>query len=441
MRRVHRLANHVLNDSPISASRAVTQEMLRKRVNHGVALEEFRRTRERSIHNFSECASPPPSRVVVTGGTGCIGTAMLRHLQAAGVEHLTSISRRLPAPERRIRHVDYRTADIRDISRMQTTLQLKNPELVIHLAGQRQPALAERRVAETLSSNIFGTMSVLAAAGEAGVPRVVTASTGKALRFFASEVYTASKKLAEYLVSQGPARWGTSCATVRFTHVVDNSLVYQRIHRWARGGEPIRLHAPGIAFYAQSAREAAQLLMASSAPQTASPTIAAIRDIGWPHDLLELALDVIEEADSDSAILFSGYEPGYVDQIFPGTFDPLLGDHSPLFNVLETGSGVVSAGSVETLELSVSRDSHVDEALAELESVWRNGGGLCRLREQLQQASIELLKRTFADASAGDLLHIWSKAQHTAGGTLEHQIIGRHLEAAVESATSTRVAS
>ena len=337
--------------------------------------------------------------------------------------------------------MDYRTVDIRDVSRVRTTLQLKKPELVIHLAGQRQPALAERRVAETLSSNIFGTMSVLAAAGDAGVPRVVTASTGKALRFFASEVYAASKKLAEYLVAQGPARWGTSCATVRFTHVVDNSLVYQRIHRWARAGEPIRLHAPGIAFYAQSAREAAQLLMASSAAQTAIPTVAAITDIGWPLDLLELALDLIEEVNSDSGILFSGYEPGYVDQIFPGTFDPLLGDHSPLFNVLETGSGVGSAGSVETLELSVSRDSHVDEALGELESIWRNGGGLFRLRQQLHHASTELLKKTFADASAGDLLHIWSKAQHAVDRTLEHETTAQHLEAAVESAVNDRVAS
>jgi nucleoside-diphosphate-sugar epimerase len=415
--------------------------MLRKRRNRGVALAEFRGIRERSICGFHECAPPPPSRVVVTGGTGCIGTAMLRHLQAEGVEHLTSISRRLPTPERRIRHVDYRMVDIRDISRVRTTLQLKKPELVIHLAGQRQPALAERRVAETLSSNIFGTMSVLAAAGEAGVPRVVTASTGKALRFFASEVYTASKKLAEYLVAAGPARWGTSCATVRFTHVVDNSLVYQRFHRWARAGEPIRLHAPGIAFYAQSAREAAQLLMASSAPQTPIPTVAAITDIGWPHDLLELALDVIEEVNSDSEILFSGYEPGYVDQVFPGTFDPLCGDHSPLFNVLETGINTGSAGSVETIELSNSGNPLVDEALIELESVWRNGGGLFRLREQLHQASIALLKKTFADAPASDLLHIWSKAQHTVGGTLEHQIIAQHLEAAAESAASDCLAS
>jgi nucleoside-diphosphate-sugar epimerase len=416
--------------------------MLRKRRHHGVALAEFRRIRERSIQGFQGCAPPPPSRVVVTGGTGCIGTAMLRHLRTEGVEDLTSISRRPPAPGRRVRHVDYRTADIRDIARMRATFQLKNPELVIHLAGQRQPALAERRVAETVSSNIFGTMSVLSAAGEAGVPRVVTASTGKALQFFASEVYTASKKLAEYLVAQGPARWGTSCATVRFTHVVDNSLVYQRFHHWAKAGEPIRLHAPGIAFYAQSAREAAQLLMASSsAPQPAVPTVAAITDIGWPHELLELALDLVEEANSGSAISFSGYEPGYVDQIFPGTFDPLHGDHSPLFNVLEVGSSRPSADSVETIGLPVTADTHVDNALDELESVWRNGGDLFRLREQLHQASIALLKKTFADAPAGDLVHIWSKAQHAVGRTLEHQIIAQHLGTAAETAASECLAS
>ncbi|MBV8487303.1 MAG: NAD(P)-dependent oxidoreductase, partial [Planctomycetaceae bacterium] len=263
MRPLAGLANH--SNAHAEASREFTEEMLRTRRHRGTALAEFRQIRNRGIGGFRTCGPPPAARVLVTGGTGCIGTALLRHLRAQGVENITSISRRLPAPERRIHNVDYRVIDVRDVSLVRRTFRLKNPDLVIHLAGQRQPALAERRVAETLSSNIFGTMSVLAAAGEAGVPRVVTASTGKALRFFASEVYTASKKLAEYLVRQGPERWGTSCATVRFTHVVDNSLVYQRFLRWVEAGEPIRLHGPGIAFYAQSAREAAQLLMASSA--------------------------------------------------------------------------------------------------------------------------------------------------------------------------------
>ena len=83
----------------------------------------------------------------------------------------------------------------------------------------------------------------------------------------------------------------------------------------------------------------------------------------------------------------------------------------------------------------------MDKALVELESVWRNGGGLFRLREQLHQASIALLKKTFSDASASDLLHVWSKAQHTVDRTLEHQIIAQHLGAAVESAASDRLAS
>ena len=123
------------------------------------------------------------------------------------------------------------------------------------------------------------------------------------------------------------------------------------------GREPIRLHAPGIAFYARSAREAAQLLIASSASLSAVPTVAAITDIGWPHDLLELALDLIEEANSGSAISFSGYEPGYVDQVFPGTFGPALrGDHSPLFNVLETVNEPVPEGSVQTIDLAVSTE-------------------------------------------------------------------------------------
>ena len=109
--------------------------------------------------------------------------------------------------------------------------------------------------------------------------------------------------------------------------------------------------------------------------------------------------------------------------------------------MLETGINTGSAGSVETIELSNSGNPLVDEALIELESVWRNGGGLFRLREQLHQASIALLKKTFADAPASDLLHIWSKAQHTVGGTLEHQIIAQHLEAAAESAASDCLAS
>ena len=70
---------------------------------------------------------------------------------------------------------DYRLVDIRDAAELRKIFNAVRPDLVIHLAGQRQPELAERQVRETISANVFGTMSVLAAASGAGVPSVITA--------------------------------------------------------------------------------------------------------------------------------------------------------------------------------------------------------------------------------------------------------------------------
>ncbi len=177
-----------------------------------------------------------PNRVVVTGGTGCIGTALLQLLTRHGVAAVTSVSRRPPIAARRVDGVHYRLVDVRDFDGIERVLRRERPDLVIHLAGQRLPGLAEQHVAETLSTNVFGTKAVLAAAGAADVSRLVTASSGKALRFFASEIYAASKKLAEYLVSQAQEKWGISCATVRFTHVVDNSVILSATAELVTGG-------------------------------------------------------------------------------------------------------------------------------------------------------------------------------------------------------------
>ena len=427
------------------ALRAQTERLLQDRRKHGVALSEFRGVRDRGIQGFEERRLDLPPRILVTGGTGCIGTAVLQLLETLRIDHLTSVSRRPPAPERVVDGVEYQIADIRDYSAMRSVMESDRPELVIHLAGQRQPALAERHVAEAVSSNVIGTKSVLASAGAADVPRVVTASTGKALRFYAAEIYAASKKLAEYLVAQGPARWGVASSSVRFTHVVDNSVIHDRLLRWARSGDVVRLHAPGLAFYAQSAREAAQLLLATSASPAKSevPSVAALTDIGWPHDLLDLALDVIEEEESQSSISFAGFEPGYEDQIFPGTFDPLQSGRSPLFNALEMKrlSNPDAGHPFETVEMALGASAAVDRAFDELESACFVGEQSSALRGRMHHASIALLKRTFADAPLDHLRTVASIAQHKVGEIPEHVIIQQSLVAAMDSVSNQLLAS
>jgi nucleoside-diphosphate-sugar epimerase len=400
------------------------------------ALAAFEAVRQRGIPDFDRMQLPMRRSVVVTGGSGCIGTALLQLLHHGGVPRLTSISRHPPAPHRRVPLVDYRLADVRNVDGLQQIMQAVRPELVIHLAGQRQPALAEQHVAETISANVFGTMAVLAAASRAGVTSVVTASTGKALRFYAPEVYAASKKLVEYLVSQAPAWWGLPCSAVRFTHVVDNSLIYGRLRQWAKLGQPIRLHAPGIGFYAQSAREAAQLLAIASGQVHAAPRLFAQSDIGWPHDLFELARDIVEDEASSSTISFSGYEPGYEDHLYPGTFDPLQCETSPLFNALEAGHAVsgLSSTFVETLPLQQDPDPVVESALAVLERCWRNRADEDAAREALHEASVTLMRRAFARSTPDELAAICRLSFGKVGEVPEHAFVYRHLLEAAKTA-------
>ena len=89
---------------------------------------------------------------------------------------------------------EYRRADVRDRAGLDALIGEIRPDLVFHVATQRDPGNAEVEVHRAVSTNVLGTRTVLTAAAEAGVPQVVCASTGKALRPYPPDMYTASKR-------------------------------------------------------------------------------------------------------------------------------------------------------------------------------------------------------------------------------------------------------
>ncbi len=198
--------------------------------------------------------------VLVTGGTGCIGSTLMAQIARWRPARLVSVSRGLTSGWPRLAGAEYLHADIRDRPGLATIFGEVRPDVVFHLAAQRDPGLAEREIHRTVTTNVLGTRNVIAASEEAQVPQLVFASTGKALRPYSREVYTASKRAAEWLVADAARRGEVTCAAARFTHVIDNSIIYQRLLGWCGGGV-IRLHAADILFYAQSALESAQLLL------------------------------------------------------------------------------------------------------------------------------------------------------------------------------------
>jgi nucleoside-diphosphate-sugar epimerase len=331
--------------------------------------------------------------VLVTGGTGCIGSALMAQLATRHPGRLVSVSRGVTAGWPRLAAAEYQHLDIRDRAALDRVIREVRPDVLFHVAAQRNPALAEDEVHRTVSTNVLGTRNVVAAAAAASVPQVVSASTGKALRPYSPEVYTASKRAAEWLVSAAAAGGELLCSTARFTHVLDNSIIYQRLLDWATGGV-IRLHSPGIAFYVQSALESAHLLLvAGVGGRRGAFRVHAITDLGWPIGLLDLALGVLAHTRSATPIYFSGYDPGYEEAPFPGLYDPATaGEVSPLLNAFETAeSGPAPCPKVNACQLEFGPSPAAGAALAELDRVCSRTEDAAAVRAALNRLSWSLL--------------------------------------------------
>jgi hypothetical protein len=83
------------------------------RNREGGPLAEFIGVASRGIRGFTLDESFRSSRVLVTGGTGCIGTRVLRLLAAHEVE-VVSLARRPPRERQRLQGPRYRQAEIAD---------------------------------------------------------------------------------------------------------------------------------------------------------------------------------------------------------------------------------------------------------------------------------------------------------------------------------------
>lgn len=388
------------------------------------AAAEYRRFRDIGSRSLCLPEAELASRIdgatiLVTGGTGCIGSTLMAQLAARRPARLVSISRggeeraRSAADWPRQAGAEYLRADVGSLRAVEAVIGDVRPDIVFHVAAQRSPALAETEVHRTVSTNVLGVRNVLEAASAAGTRQVVLASTGKALRPYSPEVYTASKRAAEWAAAM--AADGMTCSAARFTHVIDNSIVFQRMLAWAKAGQhaspdtddaAIRLHSADIAFYVQSATESAQLLllaMLGAAP--GEFRVHAINDLGWPVSLLDIALGVIGSTGSAVPIYISGYDPGYEEVAFPGLYDPATaGDVSPLLNAFETAAMTTSpCPMVDSFRLDMAPEPSAPKLLHALEHRCAQTRDSDAIRHALDDLSWSLLDAAL-DAAAPQAL-------------------------------------
>lgn len=129
------------------------------------------------------------------------------------------------------------------------------------------------------------------------------------------------------------------------------------------------MHGPDVVFYAQSATESAQLLLIAGLRSRGDGVrVHPIRDLGWPVNLLGLAIGALRQAGSSLPIYFSGFEKGYYNTIRPELFDPATaGGVTPLFNKFEAAAAGQSSPTTDVFTLDIDPNPPLDEAMGALE--------------------------------------------------------------------------
>ena len=176
---------------------------------------------------------PEFDKVVVTGSSGLLGTHVMKRLSNS--VQLTGIDVRAPV-EGNEELGEYVQASITDYEAIKSTLAGK--DAVIHLAAIPNPR--EASAEETFRNNVQGAWTVFQAAEDAGVKRMVVASSDSVFglsynppdwppQFLPvdeshptrpSEVYSLSKKVTETIAESFAARRGMEVLAIRPCHIM-----------------------------------------------------------------------------------------------------------------------------------------------------------------------------------------------------------------------------
>lgn len=116
-------------------------------------------------------------KVLLTGGTGFIGTQLTQRLVARGWQ-VTVLTRSGTSPVAAATGIK---GDVTDKDALRAAIQQIQPELFFHNAGMYEVGVSSSQVAKMRAVNVQGTENALSLAVKLGVPRIVYTSTTNAI--------------------------------------------------------------------------------------------------------------------------------------------------------------------------------------------------------------------------------------------------------------------
>lgn len=208
--------------------------------------------------------------ILVTGGTGSIGSAIVKELLTFSPKKIRVFSRdetkqlALLALTKNNAKVNFLIGDIRDKERLSRAME--NVDIVFHTAALKHVVACEKNPFEAVKTNVEGTQNVIDAAFSNGVSKVIAVSTDKATD--PTNVLGCTKMLAEKLTLATFFYKGfkkTKFAIVRLGNVLGSrgSVVPIIIDQIKRGG-PLTITDPTMTRFVMSPSRAVNLILKAS---------------------------------------------------------------------------------------------------------------------------------------------------------------------------------
>lgn len=389
----------------------LTQELIHIYDSQGRLNEDpFNSTRQRKLSQPYDKLNTllKGSTCLVTGGLGCVGSNLVNELLTFDVEQIIILDRNANSPYGVVPDpsITIVYGDIRDAQVVHDLFTQYKPHYVFHCAAQRDPGYAESHIEETVTINVIGTLNVVKACEYTGsVKQCVFSSTGKASRYFTEEVYAGTKKLCENILDLYAREGRVKYGMVRFTHMLDNSLMNEQLRSNSERADYVGVHSPGKYVTAQNKKEAASLMLNAllySEPHRCN--FLLVRNLEWPVESLEMALYYIKKSNRNIPVVFIGNPLGYTEKFFRGQMD--WSDPSELnllINVYENKYRQLNAeGDIVISHICPSSQNTIEKVICKME----RKTGEQELKTLLIDGLKEIVRDSLSKVSKKDTVNI-----------------------------------
>lgn len=204
--------------------------------------------------------------LLITGGTGSFGNAVLDRFLATEVREIRIFSRDEKKQDD-MRHkygnnrLKFHIGDVRDFDSINTAM--RGVDYVFHAAALKQVPSCEFYPVEAVKTNVLGTENTLKAAVQQGVKRVVVLSTDKAV--YPINAMGMSKALMEKVtvaMSRNLSEKDTVMCNTRYGNVMaSRGSVIPLFVRQIRSGEPLTITDPEMTRFMMSLPDSVDLVI------------------------------------------------------------------------------------------------------------------------------------------------------------------------------------